>query len=339
MHLEDVGDLSSPALAKILRDTANSPTAFHDISLSPAASAATSGVGGGSGGSVGGGGSGGGRDNSLSILSDGSSPLVGINLAHVASPATSLASLLSGGPLEPPVPALGAPSRVNVNAASGNTSAGRVDAAQAFLSAGSGMTAGDGAESPAGSPTHSRENSAAGRGSVGRSSSWRSSLTPQRLGLRSSSPRAPSVGVSGGRSFVPSPINAVAKEESAAPWEFNNGVFSASDFGGADVPGTDGKYQVYHSGNPSESGRGAQLRRSEQGFTFDEQAFAEQEQRMRHAFIIRMGSVDSSSAGGSSKAGEGGHLQDGLRSRSRSGSGEQLASVVAGGRCGVVRAS
>lgn len=92
VHLADVGDLSSPALAKILKDTdcptgsSTASSAFHRHhgqpypAPSPAASAAASASG-------------------LSYTEE--TPTIGIDLSKSPTPGASLASILNGGPIEP----------------------------------------------------------------------------------------------------------------------------------------------------------------------------------------------------------------------------------------------
>lgn len=353
VHLQDVGDLSSPALAKILRDTDNSPGPFQQYlaAPSPAASASatpspaartsdsseqnTSG--------------------SFSGASEGSS-LVGINLANVASPAKSLTSILSGGPLEgvsgPTIDngtdeseaaskerasAAGRGRAAAAAAGGGNSThhAAPVDL-QAYFS-GSGREL-DEEESAAGSPSGSFagerrtrggiSSSSRGRGSVGgggggrRDKHYQGTLPVHDNGTSRGdrNDNSSSVGVSEGRGWAPSPINAVQKDDGVAPWGAGTtagGNGSGSDGysgrgvagGGEDVAGPGGNYTVYDSEYPggfdTAGGRSANpSRRREDDPCFDEARFKDHENRLRHAFMQRMGSVDSASTVGPGMGGE-----------------------------------
>ncbi|CAN0458312.1 unnamed protein product, partial [Laminaria digitata] len=206
VHLQDVGDLSSPALEKILRDTDNSPGPFQQYlpAPSPAASASASAAPSPTATRAADGNPGGGAANtsgSFSGASDGSSLVgVSINLANVASPAKSLTSILSGGPLEgvsqPNLSGSGSGSQnytstaaeeFDDNSAAAARGAGRgaaaggnkptsrtapVDLQAYFSGAGRELTDG-GADSPAASPTSSFAGGRRGHGDGGSGGSGR----------------------------------------------------------------------------------------------------------------------------------------------------------------------
>lgn len=352
VHLTDVGDLSSPALAKILHDTAHSPGPFQRYSPAPSPAASANAKAPKVTGkkqrqqddAAG---------QSMSYGSDASS-LAGINLANVASPAASLTSLLSGGPLEPPVMAngvrFGASDATGRAVGSGNLGS---EAVRRYLS-GSELTVGaeesPAGDSPAGSPTSSRGGSSvvsAARQAMHSASSLTSPVAAWEYGnaggitgsgsrqlsagetghaIGASDPAAEAtVEVSDGRSWVPSPISAVGMEGASAPWDSENA--GQSDQGGGDGRGGDavvpgGKYQFYNSGNGSE--RSNSWRRHEEDSSFDEEAFEKQEKKLRSAFMQRMGSLDSSTADGGS-----------VSSLPRWGSGD-LMQAESGKRCEVV---
>lgn len=382
VHLADVGDLSSPALAKILRDTADvspSPGASSAASssfqqqrlqsrgypaLSPAAAASA------------------GTPGSLSY-SDGSGDgthSVGIDLSTSASPAASLASILSGGPIEPSSYSRGRKTTAAATAAADGRGEsqtppyhiGVFDSLQDDDDAQSAAAASGGEMSPGVSSGVSSVTTAASRGvspvtvgdgdngnrgrmmSPGQLGGYPSSLAASPLsvqqpphafdsgvkgggassasGVGSGSPvvvSTASVEVSAGRGWVSSPINAshAASEENAsgfAPLEssgggrgFHSGGDRREDAGrgrGIAIPGV--VTAAVAGGRNSTSGKAEGRReienqqqvKQQQSADFDEDAFAQQEQRMRQAFLMRLGSVDSeASSGGRHGAGGGDH--------------------------------
>lgn len=277
MHLQEVGDLSSPALETILRRTAASATPPLPVpsptgTMEDAAAAAA------------------GDTRAASYASDGGSQADG-NVARAESSA-SLNSLLSA---DLTTQAGGVKSGGAVATRGADAARGSAMQLHAYLRAGSDLDVQDGAESPAASPSSSY---AAGGY---RSTSITSPLSAaQRARARSAGGAASEnsggdtasvmMGLSETRQWVPSPISAVGKEDTVAPWASGGAGKEESD-AGRDVPAGEG-------GGALESGgqhRGALSRRHHSDLDFDEQAFAQQESRMRHAFMQRMESMDSAS--------------------------------------------
>lgn len=213
MHLQDVGDLSSPALAKILLDTADSPGPFQrfDVAPSPAASASAAAT------PVGG---------SFSGQSD-SSSTAGINLSNVPSPAESLTSLLRGG-------LLGKPAEVKPIVS--ETSRPGLTVTEYFSNPG--VPAGSEGDSPAGSPTSNNA-----FGGFRRAASMTSPVSAQQFGSGQSGlsnagghgDRGVKVGGAEVVGWVPSPISAIGKEDGGAPWDSRNG--SGSNFSAGSLAG------------------------------------------------------------------------------------------------------
>lgn len=387
VHLADVGDLSSPALAKILRDTADvspaasSSSAFHQErrqhlaypAPSPAAAAAAPAAG---------------TPGSLSYSDGGSSgdgtPSVGIDLSNSASPAASLTSILSGGPIEPSSYGRGRKASQGGGAAAAVTA--EEDAAglqtSPYLDSFASVQDDDDAQSAAASgsevsPAPSAVSSGVssvttinrgmspvtvgdGGGNRGRTSpgalSYSNSLASSPLSLQpyafdSSSgggvkktssgdkpPLAASVEVSADRGWVSSPINAkhvaaASDKDERAPAFALSGDSSGGAFrsgGGRDArengergsggnPGVEGGAGGAAAGTvPTHGGGGStdgntgsgegppppqQQQQRQPSADFDENAFAEQEQRMRHAFLMRLGSVDSEASSGGRQGG------------------------------------
>lgn len=277
MHLQDVGDLSSPALETILRRTAASATpplpAPSPTGATEEEAAAET------------------EDScAASYASDGGS-LAGANVVRMESSA-SLSSLLSAD--------LTAQAGLAKNGGAGairgaDAARGSAMQPQAYLRGVSELDVQDGAESPAASPSSSY---AAGHY---RSTSITSPLSAaQRARARSGGGAASEnssgdtaavmMGLSETRQWVPSPISAVGKEDTVVPWASMGAGKEESDADG-DVPAGEGG-GAFGSGGQH---RGALSRRHHSDSDFDEEAFAEQESRMRHAYMQRMESMESAS--------------------------------------------